>query len=231
MLFFGDLVVLSIAGELLYFLLEGLVAGVEVLFLLLQVFYVLLAVLLEQLPLLLFLLGFAGFPLQLLHCLLQPQLLACVFPSEELQLFLAHHNHFLAGVRWHYLPMLEMGFLVGEAIQLLQVLLILQFCEMLPVDIDADVYLLLLLRIGLVRLPTFAEDGGVELGGVELRGVLSRLRLGDHCLTAVLPLRSGEGIEGVGLRIIEAGFPVPRDVVLLFGLEQVLLLLARAEGI
>ena len=46
-LLLGDIVVLSIAGELLDLLLEGLVADVEILFLVLQVFYILFAILLE----------------------------------------------------------------------------------------------------------------------------------------------------------------------------------------
>lgn len=46
-LLLGDIVVLSIAGELLDLLLEVLVVDVEVLFLVLQVFYILFAILLE----------------------------------------------------------------------------------------------------------------------------------------------------------------------------------------
>ena len=53
----------------------------------------------------------------------------------------------------------------------------------------------------------------------------------DHCLTAVLALRPGEGVEGVALGIVEAALPIPRDVTLLFGLQQLLFLLAGAEGI
>lgn len=79
---------------------------------------------------------------------------------KVLQLLLTHHYHLLRLSRYLFLVVQVDSLLclfIREAIAFLLVLFVLQLCQMLPINIDANVYLFLLSHGWLLRLSSLAE--------------------------------------------------------------------------